>query len=154
MELKERLGRKLFEKKLTLSVAESCTGGLISKLITDVSGSSAYFNMGVITYSNEAKIKILKVDDKIIKKHGAVSPECAEAMIRGLKVLSGSDICISTTGIAGPTGGTEEKPVGLVYCGFFIKDKIFIEKNIFKGDRYIIRQQTADYCLNYILERI
>lgn len=154
MEPKEELGKLLLQNNLTISIAESCTGGLISKLITDVSGSSVYFQMGLVTYSNNAKIKILNVEKDIIEKYGAVSYQCAQAMVKGLKTISGSDICISTTGIAGPTGGTDKKPVGLVYCGFYIFDKIYIEEIFLKGNRDLIRKQTANFCLKYLIERI
>ncbi|MCX7991737.1 MAG: CinA family protein [Proteobacteria bacterium] len=154
MTTKEELGRILLKNNLTISVAESCTGGLISKLITDVSGSSAYFHMGLVTYSNFAKIKLLNVGEKILDQYGAVSSQCAYEMVRGLKDLSKSDICLSTTGIAGPTGGTEKKPVGLVYCGFYILDKIYIEEIFLKGNRDLIRKQTANFCLKYVIERL
>lgn len=154
MEPKEKLGEILSEKNISLSVAESCTGGLISKLITDVSGSSKYFQLGLVTYSNEAKKRLLNVSSEILNNFGAVSFECAEAMVRGLKDISMSEICLSTTGIAGPTGGTRDKPVGLVFCGFYIFDKIYIKKCYFKGNRALIRQQTANFCINFLIERL
>ena len=107
----------LKKKKLKISVAESCTGGLLSSSITSISGASKIFNLGLITYSNQAKIKILKVNKKIIKKYGAVSHECCSAMVKNLSKISKANINVSITGIAGPKGGTKQKPVGLVYIG-------------------------------------
>ncbi len=150
----EMLGKILKEKKLTISIAESCTGGLISKLITDISGSSEYFIIGVVAYSNEAKKKILQVKTETLEKYGAVSSQCAREMVEGLKFISGSHICISTTGIAGPTGGTKDKPVGLVYCGFAIFNEIFTEKIFLKGERTQIREQTANFCLKLLIKRL
>ena len=109
----EKLHKKLIKKNITLSAAESCTGGLLSSKFTRLSGSSKYFQMGLVTYSNKAKIKILKVNKKIINKYGSVSPECCKAMVQGLSRISKSKINISITGIAGPNGGTKDKPVGL-----------------------------------------
>jgi nicotinamide-nucleotide amidase len=113
-ELEEALGRILTERGLTIAVAESCTGGLIADKITNVSGSSMYFERGVVVYSNQSKTELLNVPKELIKTHGAVSKEVAEAMAAGVRRLAGTDIGISTTGVAGPTGGTSEKPVGLV----------------------------------------
>lgn len=150
----EVLGQILLQKNLTVAIAESCTGGLISKLITDVPNSSKYFHTGIVTYSNESKILFLGVDKLIIEKYGAVSSECAEAMIRGVKGFTKCDVCVSTTGIAGPTGGTFEKPVGLVYAGFYIQDIIFIHRLLFKGNRDLIRLQTANFCLRFLIEKL
>ena len=111
----EELGKYLIEHKLTIATAESCTGGLLSSKLTDVSGSSEYVKLNFVTYANEAKHKILGVSWDILNNFGAVSEECAEAMANGLFEATGSDIALCTTGIAGPTGGTKEKPVGLVY---------------------------------------
>jgi len=117
-------GKMLREKNLKVAVAESCTGGLIAGKITDVPGSSDYFLMGAVTYSNKAKVDILNVPEKMIIKHGAVSKEVAEAMAIGVREVAGADIGISVTGIAGPSGGTKEKPVGLVYIALSSKDKL------------------------------
>ena len=137
------LHKKLIQKKLTISVAESCTGGLLANNLTKLSNSSKYFQIGLITYSNNAKIEILKVNKKIIHKYGAVSPETCEAMVKNLAKLSRSKISISITGIAGPNGGTKTKPVGLVYIGVKNKNKILITKNIFKyKDRNGIQKAT------------
>ena len=125
------LHKKLIKKKLTISVAESCTGGLLAYNLTKLSNSSKYFQMGLTTYSNQAKIKILKVNKSIIKKYGAVSPETCKAMIKNLAKISKSKINISITGIAGPNGGTKLKPVGLVYIGVKKNNKLLIMKNLF-----------------------
>ncbi|MBR1425499.1 CinA family protein [bacterium] len=116
MKLEEQLGQILKEKKLTISCAESCTGGLVSSKLTDISGSSEYIKLNFVTYANEAKHKILKVSYEILDKFGAVSEECAEAMANGLQETTGCDVALCTTGIAGPTGGSKEKPVGLMYA--------------------------------------
>ena len=121
--LEEKIGKLLIAKGLKVSVTESCTGGLLSSKLTDVSGSSAYITLNLTTYSNEAKMKMLGVPAKILEKYGAVSEECAFNMAKGLYSLTGSDICISTTGIAGPTGGSAKKPIGLMYSTIY-SDKI------------------------------
>ena len=126
------LHKKLIKKKLTISVVESCTGGLLANNLTKLPNASKYFQIGLITYSNNAKVKILKVNKKIIDKYGAVSPETCEGMVKNLAKLSKSKINISITGIAGPNGGTKLKPIGLVYIGVNKYNKILITKNIFK----------------------
>ena len=127
--------KKLNKKKLKISVAESCTGGLLANTITSISGASKVFNMGFITYSNQAKIKILKISKNIIIKYGAVSPECCKAMVVNLSKISKANINVSITGIAGPNGGTKKKPVGLVYIGIKKGNKIIIIKNLFKSKK-------------------
>ena len=127
------LHKKLIKKKLTISVAESCTGGLLAHNFTKLAGSSKYFHMGLTTYSNQAKIKILKVNKNIIKKYGAVSTVCCKAMVQNLSKVSNSKINVSITGIAGPGGGTKEKPVGLVYIGIKKRNFIKIYENKFKS---------------------
>jgi nicotinamide-nucleotide amidase len=129
------LHKKLIQKKLTISVAESCTGGLLAYNLTKLANSSKYFKMGLTTYSNEAKIKILKVNKNIIKKYGAVSTECCKAMVKNLSKISKSKINVSITGIAGPGGSTKNKPVGLVYIGIKIGRKLIIKENQFKSNR-------------------
>ena len=119
------LHKKLIKKKLTISLAESCTGGLLAHNLTKLSNSSKYFQMGLTTYSNQAKIKILRVNKNIIKKYGAVSKECCEVMVKNLSNISKSRINVSITGIAGPGGGSKNKPVGLIYIG--IKKGNFIK---------------------------
>ena len=127
------LHKKLIKKKLTISVAESCTGGLLAHNFTKIANSSKYFQMGLITYSNQAKINILKVNRNIIKKYGSVSKECCKAMVQNLSKISNSKINISITGIAGPGGGTKEKPIGLVYIGIKKSNFIKIYENKFKS---------------------
>ena len=127
------LHKKLIKKKLTISVAESCTGGLLAHNFTKLANSSKYFHMGLITYSNQAKIKILKVNKNVIKKYGAVSKVCCKAMVQNLSKISNSKINVSITGIAGPGGGTKEKPVGLVYIGIKKRNFIKIYENKFKS---------------------
>ena len=128
----KNLVKKLIQKKLKISFAESCTGGMLASSITSISGASKVFNLGFITYSNQAKINILKVKKSIIQKYGAVSAECCEAMVKNLSKISKAQINISVTGIAGPNGGTKLKPVGLVYIGVKKGNKILITKNLFK----------------------
>ena len=127
------LHKRLIKKKLTISVAESCTGGLLAHNLTKLANSSKYFQMGLTTYSNQAKIKILKVNKNIIDKYGAVSKECCKAMVLNLSKISNSKINVSITGIAGPGGGTKEKPVGLVYIGIKKRNFIKIYENKFKS---------------------
>ena len=135
--------KKLNKKRLKISFAESCTGGMLSSEITSISGASKVFGLGLVTYSNQAKISVLKVNKNIIKKYGAVSPECCEAMVKNLAKISKAQINVSITGIAGPKGGTKTKPVGLVYIGVKNKNKILITKNIFKyKDRNGIQKAT------------
>ena len=142
----------LIRKKIKISVAESCTGGLLASAITSISGASKIFNLGLITYSNQAKIKILKVNKKIIKKYGAVSHECCYAMVNNLSKISKANINVSITGIAGPRGGTKKKPVGLVYIGVKKGRKIQIIKSLFKGKkRSSIQKATVKKALNLVL---
>ena len=126
------LVKKLNKKKLKISFVESCTGGMLASKITSISGASKVFGLGLITYSNQAKISVLKVNKSIIKKYGAVSSQCCEAMVKNLAKISKAQINVSITGIAGPNGGTKTKPVGLVYIGVNKCNKILITKNIFK----------------------
>jgi PncC family amidohydrolase len=119
----EEIAKILLEKKLTVATTESCTGGLLSSKLTDISGSSAFIHLNLVTYSNEAKHKMLGVRNETLENYGAVSEECAYEMASGLMKLTKADICISTTGIAGPTGGSAEKPIGLMYSSICTKDK-------------------------------
>ena len=145
----------LIKKKIKVSVAESCTGGLLASAITSISGASKIFNLGLITYSNQAKIKILKVNKEIIKKYGAVSYECCYAMVNNLSKISKSKINVSITGIAGPKGGTKKKPVGLVYIGFKKGNKVMAKKYLFKNkSRSYIQTSTVNKCLKLILSSI
>jgi nicotinamide-nucleotide amidase len=144
----KNLIKKLIKKKLKISFAESCTGGMLASTITSISGASKVFNLGLITYSNQAKIKVLKIDKGIIKKYGAVSPECCGAMVKNLSKISQAQINLSITGIAGPNGGTKSKPVGLVYIGIKKGNKLLITKNIFrKSNRILIQKATVKRCI-------
>ena len=143
--------QRLIKKKLSISVAESCTGGMLSSSITSISGASKIFNIGLVTYSNLAKIKHLKVPSSIIKKYGAVSEKCCLKMVEGLSKLSKSKINISITGIAGPKGGSKSKPVGLVYIGIKKGKKITINKYFFKNkNRENIRKNSVKEALKLI----
>tara|TARA_B100001250_G_C19309599_1_gene575615 strand:+ start:10 stop:474 length:465 start_codon:yes stop_codon:yes gene_type:complete len=145
------LHKKLIKKKLTISVAESCTGGLLAHNLTKLANSSKYFQMGLITYSNQAKTKILKVNKNIIKKYGAVSNECCKAMVQNLSKISKSKINISITGIAGPSGASKNKPVGLVYIGIKKGNKIIIKENKFKSKiRFSIQKMTVKTIIKII----
>ena len=147
----KNLVKKLIKKKLRISFAESCTGGMLACSITSVSGASKVFSLGLITYSNQAKIKVLKVNKNIIKKYGAVSAECCEAMVKNLAKISKAQINVSVTGIAGPNGGTKNKPVGLVYIAVKKSNKILITKNIFKQKtRNTIQKATVKRSLKII----
>ena len=128
MSLNKKIISLLKRKKIKLSIAESCTGGMLSSSITSVSGSSKVFTMGLVTYSNQSKTSILKVSQKIVKKYGAVSVQCCLAMVNNLSKISKSKVCVSITGIAGPKGGSKQKPVGLVYIGIRIGKKAFVNK--------------------------
>ena len=145
----------LKKKKLKISFAESCTGGLMSSIITSNSGSSNVFNLGLVTYSNEAKQKILKVSKKVLKKYGAVSVQCCLSMVNNLSKISNSHINISITGIAGPKGGTKEKPVGLVYIGLRFKTKILVNKYLFKDkSRINFQKKTVNTVIKTVLSII
>jgi len=140
------LHKKLIRKKLTISVAESCTGGLLAHNLTKLANSSKYFQMGLITYSNQAKIKVLKINKNIIRKYGAVSNKCCSAMVQNLSKISKSKINVSITGIAGPGGGSKDKPVGLVYVGIkkgktlLIKKKQFVSKKRTNIQRLTVKE--------------
>ena len=139
-------------KKIRISVAESCTGGMLSSVLTSKSGSSKIFDLGLITYSNKSKNILLKVPNNVIKKYGAVSKEVCSAMVKNLNKVSKSHISISITGIAGPNGGTKEKPVGLVYIGILINNRIAVEKHLFKNkNRLQIQRSTVKKALELIL---
>tara|TARA_B110000003_G_scaffold245848_1_gene255929 strand:- start:72 stop:530 length:459 start_codon:yes stop_codon:yes gene_type:complete len=139
----KNLVKILTKKRLKIAFAESCTGGMLASEITSVSGASKVFGIGLVTYSNQAKITVLKVNKSIIQKHGAVSPQCCEAMVKNLSKISKAQINVSITGIAGPNGGTKKKPVGLVYIGVKKNNKIFITKNLFKEkSRKAIQKST------------
>ena len=150
-----KIVKLLTKKKLTVSFAESCTGGLLASSITSISGSSKVFNMGLVTYSNNAKVKLLKVPKKTITKYGAVSYETCLWMVKNLSKISKSNISISITGVAGPSGGTKEKPVGLVYIGLKKGSKTIIKKNLFKKKKRIsIQKGTVKQALRMILNTL
>ena len=141
----------LTKKKLKISFAESCTGGLLASTITSISGASKVFNLGLVTYSNKAKIKILKINKNIIRKYGAVSHECCAAMVKNLSRISKANINVSITGIAGPKGGSKKKPVGLVYIGVKKGNKILINKYLFKSKkRSSIQKATVKKAVDLI----
>ena len=147
-----KIVKLLTSKGLTVSFAESCTGGLLSSSITSISGSSKVFNMGLVTYSNNAKVKLLKVPKKTITKYGAVSYETCLSMVKNLSRISKSSISISITGVAGPNGGTKEKPIGLVYIGLKKGSKTIIKKNLFNiKKRILIQKATVNQALKLIL---
>ena len=145
------LVKKLIKKKLKISFAESCTGGMLASQITSISGSSKVFGLGLITYSNQAKIKVLKINKNIINKYGAVSSECCRAMVVNLSKISKANINVSITGIAGPNGGSKQKPVGLVYIGVKKGSKLIIKKNLFKSkNRKFIQKASVNKALKII----
>ena len=155
MSLNEKIISRLKKKKLKLALAESCTGGMLSSAITSVGGASKVFSMGLVTYSNQAKMSILKVPKKIIQKHGAVSIQCCLSMVNNLSKISKSKMCVSITGIAGPKGGTKQKPVGLVYIGVKNGKKIVVSKNQFKNKgRNAIQKATVKKALSLILKQL
>ena len=147
--------KMLKRKNLKISVAESCTGGMLSSTITSISGSSKVFTMGLVTYSNESKTSILKVPKKIIQKHGAVSIQCCLSMVNNLSKISKGKVCVSITGIAGPSGGTKQKPVGLVYIGVKNGKKVIVSKSQFKNrGRSSIQKATVKKSLELLLKTI
>ena len=151
MGLTKKIISLIKKKRMKLSIAESCTGGMLSSAITSVSGSSKVFNMGLVTYSNQAKTSILKVPQKIIKKYGAVSIQCCLAMVNNLSKISNSKACVSITGIAGPKGGSKKKPIGLVYIGIRVGKKVVVYKCNFKNKgRVFIQKQTVKKTLNLL----
>ena len=150
--LSQKVVKLLIKKNLKISFAESCTGGLLSSSITSISGSSKVFTLGLITYSNQAKINILKVPKKIILKHGAVSYETCFSMVKNLNKISKTNISLSITGVAGPKGGTKQKPVGLVFIGVKKAKKIVVKKFLFRSKkRNSIQKSTVNKSLNLIL---
>ena len=153
--LSQKIVNLLRRKNLKISFAESCTGGLLSSSITSVSNSSKVFTLGLVTYSNQAKINTLKISKKIIMKHGAVSYETCLLMVKNLNKISKTNISVSITGIAGPKGGTKQKPVGLVYIGLMKGKKILVKKYLFKNKkRNLIQKTTVIKALNLVLSFI
>jgi PncC family amidohydrolase len=155
MNLNQKLVSLIKRKNVKISFAESCTGGLLSSAITSVNGSSKIFTMGLITYSNQAKITVLKIPKMIIRKYGAVSIQCCLAMVNNLSKISKSKICVSITGIAGPSGGSSQKPVGLVYIGIKIGKKVIVNKCNFKNNgRLFVQKQTVKKTLDLLIKLI
>ena len=152
MNTAEKIGNILTANNLTISTTESCTGGLLSSRLTDVSGSSAYIRLNLVTYANEAKNKMLQVQSEILDKYGAVSEECSYQMAKGLCKLTNSDICVSTTGIAGPTGGSKEKPVGLMFSTIYSKNKFKTYK--IQVDSNLSRTEIKEKFTQKVLENI
>ena len=151
----QKIVKLLKKKNLKISFAESCTGGLLSSSITSISGSSKVFTLGLITYSNIAKTKVLKVNKRILIKHGAVSYETCLSMVKNLSKISKTNICLSITGVAGPRGGTKEKPIGLVYIGIKRGNKTIIKKNLFKNkNRSSIQKSSVNQAHKMILSII
>ena len=148
----EKIAKSLKQKKLWVATAESCTAGLVAHMLTNVSGSSEYFKGSVVAYSNEVKMKVLGVKEETLKKYGAVSEQTAKEMAYGVKKLLGVDIAVATTGIAGPTGGTPTKPVGLVYIGLATPDGIEARKFLFKGNRLQNKESFANAALSMLLK--
>jgi len=151
MTLEKKVGKILLEKSLTLGLAESCTGGLVAARITSVPGSSAYFMACFVTYSNRAKTRFLSIPEKIIKRHGAVSSVVAGRMAKGVLSAAEVDIGLSITGIAGPTGGSPEKPVGTVFMALATRKHVLIQKFLFSGSRSAIRRQASNEALKMLL---
>ncbi len=152
--MEEVIGKLLIERGETLAVAESCTGGLIGQRLTDVAGSSKYFIEGVVAYHNDAKIRTLNISNELIEKHGAVSKEVAEAMAEGMREYAKTDYAVSVTGIAGPDGGTEEKPVGTVFVGYCDREKTKSLQLKLPGDRNLIRWRSSQAALDYLRRKI
>ena len=148
----EKIAKILLDKKLTIATTESCTGGLLSSKFTDISGSSAFVHLNFVTYSNEVKHKILGVSNNTLEKHGAVSEECSYEMAKGLHAVTNADICISTTGIAGPTGGSAEKPVGLMYSTIYTPQKSKTFKVLLPSN--IERIEMKEEFVKAVLEKV
>jgi len=152
--LVEKISSELTKRKKKIATAESCTGGLIAHTLTNISGSSNFFERGIVSYSNNSKIQLLDIDKKLIRKYGAVSPEVATAMAEGVRIKSDVDIGLSTTGIAGPTGGSAEKPVGLVYIGISTKKVTIVKKYNFSTDRLENKKRTCKKALELLYQQI
>ena len=150
-DLTKTLSEILLSKAWTISLAESCTGGLVCATLTELAGSSNWFERGYITYSNEAKAECLGVPSEVIESHGAVSEEVAKAMAEGARIHSGSNVAVSITGIAGPTGGSQEKPVGTVCFGWATENQVLTKTMCFDGDRQMVRQQAMEFALTELI---
>ena len=150
-DLTKTLAQILLSRNWTVSLAESCTGGLACATLTELAGSSEWFERGYITYSNEAKAECLDVPSQLIESHGAVSEGVAKAMAEGARINSGSNVAISITGVAGPSGGSTEKPVGTVCFGWATENQTLVKTMHFDGDRQMIRQQAAQFALTELI---
>ncbi len=154
MSVEEDVGRLLTERGETLAIAESLTGGLVGSMVTDVPGSSAYFLEGIVAYSNDAKMALLGVDERTLIDHGAVSKQVAREMARGVRKGAGADWGIATTGIAGPTGDTEDKPLGLVYISVTGRGRTVVRRQVIKGDRLEVKRASAEAVLRLLLQEL
>lgn len=154
MQLEEKLAKTLINQQLTLSIAESCTGGLVSNRLTNIPGSSAFLHFSVIAYDNRAKTNILNVSLKTLKQYGAVSQQTARAMAQGIRKILKSDISLSITGIAGPSGGSPDKPVGTVFMAICFRNKVIDYQFMFKGSRTSIKKQAAEKALNLLIHLV
>ncbi len=154
MKLEKAIGDLLREREWTLSVAESCTGGLICDRITDITGSSDYFKGGMVTYSNESKAKHLEITLNYIKMYGAVSPQVARKMAQGVRKAFGTTFGLSTTGVAGPTGGTKRAPIGRVFIGLANGRKTWVRREDLRGSRKEIKRKTSEKALQFFYERL
>jgi nicotinamide-nucleotide amidase len=151
----KRLAERLSEKDWQMATAESCTGGWIAKCCTDLAGSSAWFDRGFVTYSNAAKVEMLNVDVSTLQQHGAVSAQTVQKMAEGARARSGVQAVVAVTGVAGPSGGSEEKPVGTVWFGWALEgQETSVVRMVFDGDREAVRKQTVLYALQELLQRI
>jgi PncC family amidohydrolase len=151
IKLVNKVSDELRRQKQTIATAESCTGGLLAHTFTNISGSSEYFDRGVISYSNTAKQELLGVPPLLLQHHGAVSKEVAVSMARGIRQNASADYGLATTGIAGPTGGTKDKPVGLVYIAIATKDDVMVKRYLFSGDRLANKESTVTAILEELL---
>jgi PncC family amidohydrolase len=154
MKMEKLIGNRLREKGWTLSVAESCTGGLICDRITDITGSSDYFKGGMVTYSNESKAKHLEITLNYIKRYGAVSPQVARKMAQGVRKAFGTTFGLSTTGVAGPTGGTKRAPIGRVFIGLANGRKTWVRREDLRGSRKEIKRKASEKALQFFYERL
>ena len=150
----ESTAKLLTQKNLSIATAESCTGGLLGHVLTSISGSSSYYDRGIISYTNQAKHELLDVPNNLLETYGAVSKQVAHSMAEGIRKNAGTDLGVSTTGIAGPTGGTKEKPVGLVYIGVSIKEKTIVKRFVFEGSRLENKNSTCTEALTLIKQVI
>ncbi len=152
--LEQEVARLLISLKMTISVAESCTGGLICHRLTNISGSSDYLERGVVSYSNRSKIELLGVSSQVIREHGAVSQSCVESMAIGIKRLAGTDLGLAVSGIAGPTGGTNDKPVGTVHMALAWDEDVRCWKYLFEGSREEIKEKASEQALKRIRDHL